>query len=328
MNDFPVAKGGLSTCCESKDEVGWFFKTTQEALDAGFRCIKWDGRTCMPLISEDKLIFAVLVGQPNDPMYTKACEQAFEAIAEEGRCAEFKDSELRHKRGEFPAINVGVTMGIGATYPTNLPTGNHTGMISRLLANEHIKRIAHFADGAFNLWAPNVYKQYQERLFPLFKNLTYLQRIFPRSIFPAAAFNFGPNVFTVAHRDGRNVPGGWCAIQALGKFDHTKGGHIVFPSLKIFVEFPAGALILIPSATLIHANIPVQDGDSRASFTQYCAAGLFRYAECGFKTEAQLKKDDPERYEEMRLLKDVRWSKDYNLYSCLSDLVVEVTGTP
>ncbi|KAG6905726.1 hypothetical protein DXG01_001100 [Tephrocybe rancida] len=323
-DDFPVAGGGFTALPGRPDEAGWFFKSLQEARDAGYRLIKWDGKTCMPFVSKDGRVFAVCVGQPSDPTYAEACQRAYELMAEEGRCADFTDPEIHHKRGDFPAINVGVTMGIGATYPTNLAAGNHSGMLRRFLSNKDIVRIANFTDAAFNLWAPDVHKQYRDNLFPLFKKLPYLHRIFARSIYPAAAFNLGPSVFTVAHRDGRNVPGGWCGIQALGTFDATKGGHIVFPSLKLVVEFPPGALILIPSATLTHANIPVQDGDCRASFTQYCSGGLFRYTECGYRTEAQLQRDDPKEYEKFQLLKETCWQKDYERYSLLADLVIPV----
>ncbi|KAJ7811173.1 hypothetical protein B0H14DRAFT_3479965 [Mycena olivaceomarginata] len=45
--------------------------------------------------------------------------------------------------------------------------------------------------------------------------------------------------------------------------------------LKLVVEFPPGALILFPSATISHSNVPVQPGDERASFTQFTAGGIF-----------------------------------------------------
>jgi hypothetical protein len=70
------------------------------------------------------------------------------------------------------------------------------------------------------------------------------------SIFSCAAFNFGPNVWTFKHRDVLNLAFRWCAIQAVGKFDATKGGHLILWDLKLVIEFPVGALVLIPSATL------------------------------------------------------------------------------
>ncbi|KAG6815570.1 hypothetical protein H0H93_009451 [Arthromyces matolae] len=323
-DDFPVTRGGFTALPGKPNEEGWRFENLKEALDAGYHLVEWDGKSSKPFLTEDGRVFLVLVGMPDDPTYISSCEQAYSAMSKEGSCAEFSDAEKEHKRGPFPAKNVGVTMGLGATYPTNLQCGAHKDMLERLLANEHIKRLAYFADAAFNLWAPKLHKHYREHLFPLFKRLDYLRPIFARSIYTAAAFNFGPNVFTVAHRDCMNLPGGWCAIQSLGTFDHTKGGHIFFPQLKMVVEFPSGALVLIPSATIIHGNIPVQEGNSRASFTQYSAGGLFRYVENGYCTEAQLRRTDKKGYERICALKETRWQTDYERYSLLSDLVMPV----
>ncbi|KAJ6557123.1 hypothetical protein B0H10DRAFT_2240920 [Mycena sp. CBHHK59/15] len=60
----------------------------------------------------------------------------------------------------------------------------------------------------------------------------------------------------------------------LGVFDHTKGRHLVLRDLKLKVEFPASALILLPSATVAHSNVPVQQGEEQASFTQFNAGEI------------------------------------------------------
>ncbi|KAJ2921641.1 hypothetical protein H1R20_g15452, partial [Candolleomyces eurysporus] len=100
-----------------------------------------------------------------------------------------------------------------------------------------------------------------------------------------------------------NRPFGWCAIQALGIFDHTRGGHLILPDLKLLIEFPAGAIILIPSATLIHANTPVQPGERHISFTQYCA------------------EEDPDGFEAMMKEKEDRWRMGVGLWSTLEELL-------
>jgi hypothetical protein len=120
-----------------------------------------------------------------------------------------------------------------------------------------------------------------------------LKRPFSGSVFSCAAFNFGPSVWTFKHRDVCNLPFGWCAVQSLGPFDATKGAHLVLWDVKLVVEFPAGALILLPSATIAHSNVPVQDGDERISFTQFSAGGLFRFVDNGFRTQDELAAEDP-----------------------------------
>jgi hypothetical protein len=173
---------------------------------------------------------------------------------------------------------------------------------------------------AFQLWQPRVYKYYSERLEKLYKHMPHLCPIFPRSIYPCATFNFGENVWCYPHRDIMNCPFGFCAITALGRFNPTKGGHIVLWEPKLILEFPDGATILIPSATITHSNIPVQDGDVRVSFTQYCAGGIFRFVDNGFRTQDQLKEDDPEEFELLEGEKDRRWQEGLGLLATMEDV--------
>jgi hypothetical protein len=92
------------------------------------------------------------------------------------------------------------------------------------------------------------------------------------------------------HRDVQNIPYGFCAITTAGSYDHQVGGHLVLWELGLVVEFPSGSTILIPSATISHCNTSIQLNESRYSMTQYCAGGLFRWVEFGFRTKKSLEK--------------------------------------
>ncbi|KAG6808241.1 hypothetical protein H0H92_004757 [Tricholoma furcatifolium] len=296
--------------------------TLEGLLAQGYTLIKWDGITPRPLVSSTGQVFAVLAGRiPNDA-WLDSCQTAFDAMKDEGRKADFSFQETHHCRGDFPAVNVGITMGHGATYPTNLSNGSHTEMMSRLLANPAIIRITNFMDSAFNLWAPNLRKSYSKHLNLLFEKLSYLRCIFDKCVFPTAAFNFGGNVVTKAHRDCMNAAIGWCGIIALGTFNPTESGHMVFPDLKLVVKYPPGSVIFIPSATLTHANLPVVNGECM-SFTLYCSGGLLRYVDNGFRTKVQLQKDDPEKYARQEELNTGRWMEELKLYSFFDDLISE-----
>jgi hypothetical protein len=105
-------------------------------------------------------------------------------------------------------------------------------------------------------------------------------------------FNFGPQTITFDHRDFANLAFGWCAITAIGKFDPKRGGHLILWDMKLVIEFPPGATILIPSAILRHSNVSLQPGEIRMSFTQYSAGGLFRWVDQGFRTAADFEAAD------------------------------------
>ncbi|KAJ7766266.1 hypothetical protein B0H14DRAFT_2402985, partial [Mycena olivaceomarginata] len=126
------------------------------------------------------------------------------------------------------------------------------------------------------------------------------------------------------HRDVCNLPFGLCAVQSIGRFDPKRGGHLVLWDLKLIVEFPPGALILLPSATIAHSNIPVDAGNERISFTQFTAGGLFRYVDNGFRTQADFAADDPEEYVKAMDAHMSRWADGLALYSTVEELCTPV----
>ncbi|KAJ7923730.1 hypothetical protein B0H13DRAFT_2230117 [Mycena leptocephala] len=250
--------------------------------------------TPRPLLDCAGRIIAALAGQPRHGGYREAVQLAYAAICAAAAEARFPASMRHHRRGLFAAINVGISYGKGQSTPCWLNNKEYTGIAETLLANPSINRMAGFADAAFALWAPRLYGHYRECDKKLRKRHPDLRRPFHHSVFFCAAFNFGRNVWTFKHRDILNLAFGWCAVQALGRFDATKGGHLVLWDLKLVVEFPAGALILLPSATVAHSNVPVQENEERVSFTQFSAGGIFRYVDNNFQTVERLAEADPE----------------------------------
>lgn len=114
----------------------------------------------------------------------------------------------------------------------------------------------------------------------------------------------------------------FCPLTALGKFDHTKGGHLVLFDLKIYIQFPPGSTILIPSACVEHANTPIQEGETRHSIAQYAAGGLFRWVAHGFTSVKSLLKTKAgrQRKEEVDKEEGVRWMEGLALFSKASEL--------
>lgn len=262
-----------------------------------------------------------------------------------GQATAFTSKQMNHKRGNFPAVNVGITHSRGTIEPKCLRIDpGQKEMVEGILGLEGLKRMALFANGvhafplprflhadhraaAFATWGPALYHYYKEHTDKLYDKMPWLSPIFGRkSVFTCAAFNFGPRVCTKSHRDQLNLSFGWCAIQAIGRFDPRCGGHLVIDEIKKIIEFPAGSLILIPSATLTHRNIPVREHEVRMSFTQYSAGGIFRFVDNGFRTEATLLAEDPTAHQEMMEKKKTRWQMGASLWSKLEDLVAEVTG--
>lgn len=105
--------------------------------------------------------------------------------------------------------------------------------------------------------------------------------------FSAGTLNLGPQVVTTPHTDHANPAYGVCAVTALGRFNSDRGGHLVLPEFGVTIRFPPGATIILPSAAVVHYNIPVQPGEERFSIVQYTAAGLFRWWAHDYQTAVQ-----------------------------------------
>ncbi|KAJ7079410.1 hypothetical protein B0H15DRAFT_787992 [Mycena belliarum] len=323
-SDLPATHGAYGAKANDKEEAYGRKKrrSLPELIGMGFELVPWNGVDPRPIVDMHGRIVAVLAGQPRDPTYAADAAAAFAAMQAEAADACFPSSMSKHRRGLFPAINAGLYYGKGTRTACRLDNGKkYNAIADRLLDNPAFKRLASFADASFALWAPLIYQLYQQHDHSLRKRFPHLRRNFVGSVFSCAAFNFGPNVWTFKHRDDQNLGFGWCAVQAVGPFDPTKGGHLVLWDLKLVVEFPPGATILLPSATVAHSNLPVQAGDKRASFTQYTPGGLIRFVDNGFRTEKDLAAQDPEEYERMRELKGSRWERGIGLFSTIDSLL-------
>ncbi|KIK66600.1 hypothetical protein GYMLUDRAFT_103774, partial [Collybiopsis luxurians FD-317 M1] len=115
----------------------------------------------------------------------------------------------------------------------------------------------------------------------MYSQLPHLPSNFEGRVFAVAAFNFGGNVWCFKHHDFLNWPFGWYAITALGEFDATCSAQLILWELKLVIDFPHGATVLISSAVITHLNTTVAEGNVWISFTQYTAGGIFRWVENG-----------------------------------------------
>ncbi|KAJ7818846.1 hypothetical protein B0H14DRAFT_2372927 [Mycena olivaceomarginata] len=324
----PAASGAYAAKAEDKGErYGSKVKCSLANVQGlGLQLVKWDGFTPRPLIDANGRIIAVLAGQPHTDAYRLAVERAFQTISDAAVEARFPASMRRHRRGLFAAMNVGLSYGKGQTTPCWLNNKEYTGIADSLLEDQDIGCMAGFADAVFALWAPRLYGYYRACDAQLRTCHPHLRRPFDHSVFFCANFNFGRNVWMFKHRDILNLVFGWCAIQVLGRFDATKGGHLILWDLGLVVEFLAGALILVPSATIAHSNVPVQEDETHISFTQFSPGSIFRYVDNGFWTVNQLAEEDPAEYQRLVDLKEKRWEMGLDLLSTLEELLAPVTS--
>lgn len=177
--------------------------------------------------------------------------------------------------------------------------------------------------GSFRTWAPRLYVEIDSCLNKLLEHdgSESMLKPYGNVIFPMMQINVGPRTFTLPHRDHQNYAPGWCAITALGEFDHTAGGQLVLWDLHQIVEFPAGSTILIPSATMLHSNVQIGFEETRMSVTQFIPAGLIRWVDAGFRSMSALQDSDPEALRALRDGEATRVAHALSLYSFLDEIL-------
>lgn len=112
----------------------------------------------------------------------------------------------------------------------------------------------------------------------------HLKRPFKRCCYAASQLNFS-RASTDPHLDFMNAFFLCCGIWNGGRFNYKAGGQLIMWNLGIVVEFPPSAGILVPSASVTHANIPIGPEEQRHSITFFTAAGILRWYFNGFMND-------------------------------------------
>ncbi|KAJ6484285.1 hypothetical protein DFH09DRAFT_949375 [Mycena vulgaris] len=238
-------------------------------------------------------IIAILLGRPEDPEWDDVVRDAVKVFARARRAGfrsrAFRAQDTKHRRGRYALLSTSVSFGGCQKRPGNLVNSRkRQKIINHLLRNKSVRRWAGFQSSGLGRYAPKLWRELVDDLRLLFEHHEGLQHNFSNSIFPAATFNLGPSTVTDGHVDYNNLVYGLCGITSAGDFDYTKGGQIHMEQIKVVIDFPSGSSMLVPSGFLVHGNTPIQKGETRYSFTQYAAGGLFRWIKYGFQTAKSL----------------------------------------
>ncbi|KZT20537.1 hypothetical protein NEOLEDRAFT_1023293, partial [Neolentinus lepideus HHB14362 ss-1] len=190
----------------------------------------------------------------------------------------FMPNQSNLRRGDFPSASYGISYG-GGRKPGNVAvqSKNNLRVFHSLFSNPYIERLLGHVDRSLDLFAPQLHKYMALVLDGICQQYPQLHRFCDKSAYACCCFNLGPRVRTHRHTDHLNIPFGWCAITALGRFDPKRGGHLILWSLGLLIEFPPGTTIYIPSAVVEHSNIPVQADEDRFSIVQWMPGPLCRW---------------------------------------------------
>ncbi|KAI8980788.1 hypothetical protein BD414DRAFT_420303 [Trametes punicea] len=164
----------------------------------------------------------------------------------------------------------------------------------------------------------------RSKLSLLLQHHPFLHLLFANSMYPAVGFNFGPVIMCYEHTDFQNDPCNLCHITALGNFNPDSGGYLILFDIKLVVRFPPGSSIFISSAIMQHGNVPICNGESRMSFTQFCPRGLLRWVMYGFHTLRDFERQDLEGSSQLKANLAGQVDECIHLFSTVESLPEDV----
>ncbi|KAI0088584.1 hypothetical protein BDY19DRAFT_906589 [Irpex rosettiformis] len=249
----------------------------QYYIEQGYRVIEWDGKDTKALLDKDRRIIAVCAGHPTALTdWQDVVDGIRVAIQELERKFDFRGHNER--RGDYVSANFGVSFGGGQKRP---------GILK--MSEKNYAAVQEFLDRL----------DYVQLMVRLAEHYPRFEPPIPRSVFCYEM----------------NKASGVCPIFNTGTFDPKKGGHIILPQLRILIEFPPGTVILLPSATLVHGNVDIQDHEERESVTLFTAGGLFRWVHYGFQTEKEFKSSDSAGWKAEMKNRKGRWDREIEKFS-------------
>ena len=128
---------------------------------------------------------------------------------------------------------------------------------SRLSSKSYPRHLDTCRVTEFLRYFPELYKYYNkvlEHVCTLSTSCKFPVRDLP---FQSFTFNVGDQLICLPHKDGENLAHGLCLALPIGEFNHTRGGHIIFHKLKMYIELPSGGFVLFPSSIITHENIGI-----------------------------------------------------------------------
>jgi hypothetical protein len=218
-----------------------------------------------------------------------------------------------------------------------------TGAFREISALQNSKFI-HFPHGCYLLALQAIHQRCAPRLLAyvrhtkdvLMANDPTLRDNCTGGAFPAVEFFLGNDESPPTLHD-LDMMWSWRALTALGKYDARWGGELILWDEKKIFKFPPGATFLFPgrlirySFTQVRRSsssevntthfIQVRSGEMRYSFGQYAQAGLFRYVENRFMSEANFEATAWKLQRKARdRLRDARMVKALGMYSLLNEI--------
>ncbi|KAK1216127.1 hypothetical protein PQX77_021246 [Marasmius sp. AFHP31] len=302
--------------------------TLEEAERAGLKDAGWNGsKACLLATADGTCIGICYPSNTNDAQLEEQKKAGAHALGHVTNTVHLSPKEASNHRGTSPVLARGISYGGGQDKPA---MHSHSNMAHK--AVEHLASMpvfdrysgttnhksllqlptftyrALFSD-CLKFYAPKAYDLQEKKLKEIIGRHPHLKPNFNNTVFAACMWNPGPQFVSYPYVNSNNYPYTWCAITTMGDFNPDLGGHLILWDLGLYVRFPPGATILIPSALPVHSNISVCPGEKWYSFVQYTTGALLRWVNNRFQRQDQWEASALVEMKEARKLKNQEWVK-------------------
>lgn len=149
--------GGSKRIYKLEDLVGPGSKLNFQLYDWDGRCVAFlchptalltGCRTPTPIIDSSRRMIGLLAGHPDDPSWDSVHAEAAALIEGLRSKLNVPKKFKKHRRGNFPALAIGISHGGGQTAPGNLQNNKpNTAVLEALIGHRVFKRLSCFASG-------------------------------------------------------------------------------------------------------------------------------------------------------------------------------------
>ncbi|KIY63043.1 hypothetical protein CYLTODRAFT_458465 [Cylindrobasidium torrendii FP15055 ss-10] len=250
----------------------------QEAIEEGFRELEWDGLETIAILDCQRRLIILLRKRDTSKEGLERQERMTETLRKVAQKARL--SKKTGGKGDFYALREGVVHSSGTEVPSRVVNlVSNERILHSLLSDPDFQYEARQSDIAWRMYNPDMHSTYWDirEAVSLHPDCEHLKFPFEDLPFALTTFNFGPQTVCETHIDDTDNAYGWAPLRAFGPYNYRTGGHIVFPTLRLLVQFPQGAEAWFPTALFPHANTRIGEDEVRYSVTSYNSGGLSEF---------------------------------------------------
>lgn len=148
-----------------------------------------------------------------------------------------------------------------------------------------------------------------------------LKRAAGRAPWAAITFNLGPATICWPHRDSSNAIHYLCLDGSAGRYDWTRGGHLILHEAMLIIQLRPGDIILFPSALITHENVPIAPSETRFGITAYSAGAFRRFVAQGLRTQKAWEAEAPEAKATHDAEAENRWAEGCAMFKTIPELL-------